>query len=144
MKKYLVAIFETSEEDIARLKEELTNNYSQVVELYLIDKNNDVDFKIEKVLKDLQITSIYKGYKYIIDAVRFINEENIDQMCSLYIRIAAVNHTSYYGVERAIRSVVSLIQKRNKKHDIEQKLGIKFSKLKNSLFVFALADLVKK
>lgn len=71
---------------------------------------------VEKLLKSFGIMSNYKGYFYIIKAVKLISEDEDLLMLitkNIYPQIAKEFGTTKYCVERNIRRVVQLAFKNN-------------------------------
>lgn len=79
--------------------------------------------KIENVLMEMCMPCGIKGFKYIVDAVEYIDEhgENIGVTKQLYPDIAEENNTTSSSVERAIRHAFKTVRGKEEKHDVVEK-----------------------
>lgn len=99
---------------------------------------------IIQTLRRFKITSGYKGYYYLLDAVNIIsefhaNEKPFATQKDIYIPVGEKHNTNFYNVERGIRVVVDKCWKEDKDLMMEI-LGYRAIKCpSNSEFLDALA-----
>lgn len=66
--------------------------------------------EVSKTVRALGINRTYLGYRYLIDAVKLVmeNESLLFSVCrKLYPAVAVLHHTTADNVERNIRTVIS-------------------------------------
>lgn len=97
---------------------------------------------VYKIIRYFRITSNYKGYLLIIDAIKIYTENNYECLKitkDIYPTLATKYDMSLSSVERNIRTVIETCWKNDKKA-VEQLLGYKINKCpSNSVFIDAIA-----
>ena len=97
---------------------------------------------VYKIIRYFRITSNYKGYRLVIDAVKMYVENNGECLKitkDIYPSLATKYNMSACSVERDIRTIVETCW-RNDRRAVEQLLGYKINKCpSNSVFIDAIA-----
>lgn len=101
--------------------------------------------KIENVLMEMCMPCGIKGFKYIVDAVEYIDEhgENISVTKQLYPDIAKKNDTTSSKVERAIRHAFETVRGKKEKYDVVEKY-IGFENCSNFSSLIMLTKKIKR
>ncbi len=98
-----------------------------------------------KIIRQFRISSRYKGYPLIIDAIEMYIENNgksIQITKDIYPILATKYNMSLSSVERDIRTIIEICWHNDNK-SIEEMLGYKINKCpSNSIFIDAIAHYI--
>lgn len=96
---------------------------------------------IEDILLRMGIPASVIGFRYIVDAILFLNREGTEDVkyTYLYYLIAKKNQSTIERVERAIRHALSIARKKEANHDlVEHYIGFIHKSNSSSLKLFYL------
>lgn len=97
---------------------------------------------IYKTIRHFRVSSRYKGYPLIVDAIEMYIEgdgKSIQITKDIYPKLAQKHNMSFSSVERDIRTIVEICWQNDRKY-VEEILGYKINKCpSNSIFLDAIS-----
>lgn len=99
-----------------------------------------INKKVQDIIRQFRITSKYKGYILIIDAIiLYIDKDFVQITKDVYPVLSKKYHTNITNVERNLRTIVELCWKNNKTA-VQEILGYNTERCpSNSVFIEAIA-----